>query len=106
MITLATALANGYSPNDTVQGQDPCSVPKFFGNVTTINSGDGEGGFNDLWHQTAGSVNCAFVRLSTSVGQDKVMDMAHKMGITQERLFPTSRCRSATSRPRRSRWRP
>src|SRR6478752_5411471 len=41
VITLATALANGYSPNDTVDGQDPCSVPKFFGNVTTINAGDG-----------------------------------------------------------------
>jgi membrane peptidoglycan carboxypeptidase len=88
VITLAAALANGYSPNDTVQGQDPCSVPKFFGNATTINSGDGEGGFNDLWHQTSGSVNCAFVRLSTSIGQDKVMDMAHKMGIVQQRLFP------------------
>jgi membrane peptidoglycan carboxypeptidase len=88
VITLATALANGYSPNDTIEGQDPCSVPKFFGNASTINAGDGEGGFNSLWAQTAGSVNCAFVRLSTSVGQDKVMEMAHKMGITQQTLFP------------------
>jgi penicillin-binding protein 1A len=33
-------------------------------------------------------VNCAYVRLSTSVGQEKVMDMAHRMGITQLNLFP------------------
>ncbi len=45
-------------------------------------------GSTTLWAQTAGSVNCAFVRLSTSVGQDKVMEMAHKLGITQQRLFP------------------
>ena len=46
VITLAAALMNGYSPNDTVDGQDPCSVPKVFGNASTINAGDGEGGFN------------------------------------------------------------
>ncbi len=28
-----------------------------------------------------GSVNCAFVRMSTSVGMDKVIDMAQKMGM-------------------------
>jgi penicillin-binding protein 1A len=88
VITLATALANGYSPNDSLNGSAPCSVPKFFGNASTINS-EGPGGGNEtLSFATADSVNCAFVRLSTSVGQDKVMDMAHKMGIVQQRLFP------------------
>jgi penicillin-binding protein 1A len=88
VITLAAALANGYSPNDTVDGSARCGVPKFFGNATTINS-EGEGGGNEtLWDAIAGSVNCAFVRLSTSVGQDKVMEMAHQMGITQLTLFP------------------
>ncbi len=88
VITLAAALANGYSPNDTVDGSARCGVPKLFGNATTINS-EGEGGGNEtLWDAIAGSVNCAFVRLSTSVGQDKVMEMAHQMGITQLTLFP------------------
>ena len=41
-------------------------------------------GTDDLWAATAGSVNCAFVRLATSVGQDKVIAMAHKMGITKQ----------------------
>ena len=90
VMTLAAALANGYSPNDTVEGSAPCRVPSKFPapDAFTVNAGDGEGGFGDLWTQTAHSVNCAFVRLSTSVGQDKVMDMAHAMGITQKRLFP------------------
>jgi penicillin-binding protein 1A len=83
VIGLAAALANGYSPNDTVNGS-PFSV----GNVQCVNSGDGEGGYANLWTQTAHSVNCAFVRLATSVGYDKVMQVAHDLGITQQRLFP------------------
>jgi membrane peptidoglycan carboxypeptidase len=88
VITLATALANGYSPYDTVDGSAPCSVPSKFGAAYTVNAGDGEGGYDNLWTQTADSVNCAFVRLSTSVGQDKIMQMAYDLGITQRRLFP------------------
>jgi penicillin-binding protein 1A len=83
VITLATALANGYSPNDIVNGSSPCSVPGFEG--FTVN--DEEGGGNlPLWDATAGSVNCAFVRLATSVGEGKVIDMAHKMGVTKTNL--------------------
>ena len=48
---------------------DPCSVPKFFGNATTINSETARAAVNEpCGIATAGSVNCAFVRLSTSVG--------------------------------------
>jgi penicillin-binding protein 1A len=83
VITLAGALQNGYSPNDSVDGSAPCSV-KRFGNVSTNNAEEG-GGIESLWSATAGSVNCAFVRLSTSVGQDKLIDLAHKMGIQQTR---------------------
>jgi membrane peptidoglycan carboxypeptidase len=88
VITLATALANGYSPDDSVNGSAPCGVPSKFGNATTINAEGPGGGYESLWNATAESVNCAFVRLSTSVGQDKVMQMAHDLGITQQRLFP------------------
>ncbi len=87
-MTLGAALQNGYSPNDTVNGAAPCSVPSKFGAAQTTNSEGAGGGGEPLWAATSGSVNCAFVRLSTSVGQDKVMQMAHDMGITQQRLFP------------------
>ncbi len=84
VIDLAGALQNGYSPNDQVDGSGPCGV-KRFGNVTTVNAEPSEGGMMSLSSATAGSVNCAFVRLAASVGQDKLIDLAHKMGIQQTR---------------------
>jgi penicillin-binding protein 1A len=77
--TLATILANGYSRNDQVDGTDPCSVPGF-GRESTRNAEPG-GGLMTVDKATAGSVNCAFVRMSTGVGIDKVIDMAQKMGM-------------------------
>jgi penicillin-binding protein 1A len=85
VITLAAALQNGYSPYDTVDGSSPCSVPGFEG--YTVNDEPGSGTY-DLWDATKNSVNCAFVRLATSVGEDKVIDMAHKLGITKQNLQP------------------
>ena len=91
VITLAGALQNGYSPDDIVDGTSPCSVPKIFPakDAFTVNSEPHEGGPMDLWEATAGSVNCAFVRLSTSVGQARVIKLAHDMGIQQVRPAPT-----------------
>ena len=37
---------------------------------------------------TANSVNCAFARIQLAVGFDRVIDTAHKMGITQQTLVP------------------
>jgi membrane peptidoglycan carboxypeptidase len=85
VMTLAAALENGYSPNDTVDGSTPCSVPGFDGYA--VNDEEG-GGTMDLASATAYSVNCAFVRLATSVGEDKVIAMAHKMGIAKQNLQP------------------
>ncbi len=85
VITLAAALANGYSPADTVDGSSPCSVPGFEG--STVNDEPGSGTY-DLWGATSGSVNYAFVRLATSVGEDRVIDMAHRMGIAKQNLQP------------------
>src|SRR5207249_2652575 len=41
----------------------------------------GGGGVMTINQATAESVNCAFVRLSTSVGLEKVIDMAQKLGM-------------------------
>ena len=76
--TLATILANGYSRNDQVDGTDPCRVPGFPGQTSNAEPG---GGMMTIDTATADSVNCAFVRLSTSVGLDKVIDMAQKLGM-------------------------
>jgi penicillin-binding protein 1A len=76
--TLATILQNGYSRNDQVDGTAPCSVPGFGGST---DNAEGGGGVMTINQATAESVNCAFVRLSTSVGLDKVIDMAQKLGM-------------------------
>jgi len=83
VITLGTALSNGYSPADTVDGSSPCSVAGYGGQAQNDEPG---GGILDLWTATANSVNCAFVRIATSVGEDKVIAMAHAMGIAKQNL--------------------
>src|SRR5262249_15858899 len=74
----ATILQNGYSRNDQVDGTDPCSVRGFPGQTSNAEPGEG---MMTVDTATADSVNCAFVRLSTSVGLDKVIDTAQKMGM-------------------------
>jgi membrane peptidoglycan carboxypeptidase len=96
-ITLSTAIENGYSPNDTVNGAtdsfDPvkhhpaCAIeydPWYKGKWYVTNASDGSsGGWNTLYYQTKESVNCAFARLFTSVGPPKVQAMARRLGYTR-----------------------
>jgi penicillin-binding protein 2D len=77
IVTLSTVLQNGWSRNDQVNGNDPCPVRGFEG--TTINAEGG--GTGTIQSATTGSVNCAFVRMATGVGMDKVAEMAQKMGM-------------------------
>ena len=118
-ITLATAIENGYSPKDTVNGGAPCTIkyaegtpgqPDYYpwwnvdedgpdGHKFTNASGEG-GGTADLFSQTKNSVNCAFLRLLTSVGPPKVREMANRLGTHPARSAATSR--SASARPQHS----
>jgi membrane peptidoglycan carboxypeptidase len=77
--TLGTVLQNGYSRHDQVDGSSPCTVPGF-GREGTRNA-EGDGGIMTIDAAATGSVNCAFVRMSTSIGLDKVIEMAQKMGM-------------------------
>jgi membrane peptidoglycan carboxypeptidase len=79
VVTLATILQNGYSRNDQVDGGAPCSVRGFDGSTT--NAEGGGGGNMTVQAATTGSVNCAFVRMSTSVGMEKVIAMAQALGM-------------------------
>jgi penicillin-binding protein 1A len=83
VITLAAALESGFSPNDIVDGSSPCMFPQW---GRTQNAEPG--GMGTLRQQTAGSVNCAFARTELAVGFPKLIDTAHKMGITQPTLKP------------------
>jgi penicillin-binding protein 1A len=83
-ITLATALENGFSPEDEVSGSSPCE----FGAMGKTQNAEGGGGTMTLRDATVHSVNCAYVRTSLAVGLDKVIATAHRMGIKQTTLTP------------------
>jgi membrane peptidoglycan carboxypeptidase len=81
LITLSEAIEEGYSANDTIDGSAPCRVAPDY---APFNAEGGGGGVATLRSQTVGSVNCAFVRLLTALGIDDTIDMAHRLGLTQE----------------------
>ena len=97
-ITLATALSNGYSPDDRVPGYSlhwrlgPGAGSDAFYNL----SGDCHGGDPTLTQAIAISDNCAFVRTELSLGpghygQDgvrRVINMASRMGINTSHFTP------------------
>jgi penicillin-binding protein 1A len=85
VITLAAALENGFSPADFVDGTSPCD---FGGTIGRTANAEGGGGRMTLRSATSGSVNCAYARTELAVGFDKVIETAHKMGITQTTLQP------------------
>lgn len=75
LITLATALARGYSPNDTVAGGD-CSRPPINYPNRRIN---GPGG--TLRSIVPPSRDCAFVQVEHALGSAEVARMAVEMGV-------------------------
>jgi penicillin-binding protein 1A len=85
VITLAAAMQSHFSANDLVNGSSPCDFgPTLQG---TANAEPGEGVMR-LREATAGSVNCAFANLQLAVTFPKVIEMAKKLGITQNTLKP------------------
>ena len=90
VITLATALVQRLLARTTrVDGTSPVPCPSSSRGRRAVAQQLGrrrEAVQRHLGVATADSVNCAFVRLATSVGYDKVIAMAHKMGITKQNL--------------------
>ncbi len=87
---LLAALENGYGPNDTIPGTEPCPVrmqgvqpnPYLPGNY------DGSKGVNGpIWQATAKSLNCAYIRLGLSLDADpqksldRIADVARRLGV-------------------------
>jgi penicillin-binding protein 1A len=87
-VSLTSALENGYSPNDTVSGDSPCTVsfPKDTAPgappvVYPTRNAEPGGGTESIRTATENSVNCAYVRIGASLGLDKVTEMAHRLGV-------------------------
>ena len=85
--TLVAALEAGMSPDDTILGTSPCPIPNPGSNppIWTPDNVEGQGGGTlSLTEATVNSVNCAYARLVKLVGPEKVIDVAHRMGVTNE----------------------
>jgi penicillin-binding protein 1A len=82
MITLATAIENGYSPEDRINGSSGCHIK--MPNAPDWTPGGHGGGTMTLRTAAEESINCAFARLIVGLGPDKVAAMARKMGITTD----------------------
>ncbi|HET6963883.1 MAG TPA: transglycosylase domain-containing protein [Acidimicrobiales bacterium] len=90
LFTLLTALEQGYSVYDSVDKQGPCAI-LFPGNSDLakkpIKNDDGPGGgVISLVQATAGSVNCAYIRLAHEVGLHNVISTAQALGISPKEV--------------------
>jgi len=85
VITLSAAMDSGFSPADLVDGTSPCDFGPALGKTANAEGGNGR---MTLRAATTGSVNCAYARTELAVGFNKVIDVAKKMGITQDTLKP------------------
>jgi penicillin-binding protein 1A len=81
---LAAAFENGYGPEDTVDGREPCRTVRKGRTPELYDPGNYEGSrgaVTSLTKATAASMNCAYIRLGLAVGLDKVADTAKRLGI-------------------------
>ncbi len=79
---LAALFEAGYTPRDTVRGDSPCTFPNPGGYPNPYKVKGGRGGTISIAAATRASNNCSFVRLGQVVGNDKVLDVAGRLGIS------------------------
>ncbi|MBW3555703.1 MAG: transglycosylase domain-containing protein [Actinobacteria bacterium] len=98
---LLAAMENGYGPNDTVNGSEPCPVRIKGVKPNPYEPGNYEGAkgsVGPISSATAKSLNCAFIRIGLALDDnpfeslEEVADMARRMGvhIPEDRQFGPS----------------
>jgi len=84
-MTLVTALDEGVPPGLTFDTPSPLEIKDQAGKTYDVSNYDHTGhGLLDMRHATYLSVNTYYVQLIKRVGADKVVAMAHKLGITSD----------------------
>lgn len=87
-IALAAWIAEGRSSEDLVDATAPCSfpmpAPEPAWSVDNYDGGTGEVLVTNLREATIKSSNCAYARVSLTLGPQKIVDMAKKLGIKSE----------------------
>jgi membrane peptidoglycan carboxypeptidase len=91
IFTLLAAYEAGYGPYDTVDGSSPCPIdfPGYSHDYLKRPPSNSEGptsGTFSVIAATAGSINCAFLRIAHEVGLPKIIAMAHRLGLTENFL--------------------
>ena len=88
---LAALFENGYTPEDTVSTDSPCTFPNPGGTPDPYEVDANEvrgGGVRSIAVATRQSNNCAFVRLGQVVGNDKVIEVAQRLGVDTTDMQP------------------
>jgi membrane peptidoglycan carboxypeptidase len=81
--TLAAAFEDGFPPGKVYNSASPfCSSHWLSKDHCVSNAEGGGGGYINLWQATQNSVNVVFAQLALDVGPEKIVDVAHRMGIT------------------------
>ncbi len=81
-VVLAQAYLDGFSPNDVVRADGPCSFPVGDDDAEPLTVGGSYGGAQSIEAVTRSSNNCAFVRLGLIVGPERVLELAKALGLT------------------------
>ena len=83
-ITLAAAIEAGVPPTKTYESLSPYCDPRWKSEDGCVRNAEegGAGGPMDLWTATAESVNVVFAQLALDIGPERIVDMAHRLGIT------------------------
>lgn len=89
-ITLAAALKAGVRPLTMINSSAPAEIPTK-PTPWIVNNSEGKGyGMMSLASATYASVNTVYARVCWAIGAKKVVDMAHKLGITTElKAYPS-----------------
>ncbi|MDP9442204.1 MAG: transglycosylase domain-containing protein, partial [Actinomycetota bacterium] len=99
LFVLLAAMENGYGPNDTVNGSEPCPVRIKGVKPNPYEPGNYEGSkgsVGPIAGATAKSLNCAFIRLGLALDDnpfeslEEVADMARRMGVPIDDEFGPS----------------
>ena len=83
-ITLAAAVEAGVPPTKTYESLSPYCDPRWKSEDGCVRNAEegGAGGPLDLWSATAESVNVVFAQLALDIGPERIVDMAHRLGVT------------------------
>lgn len=90
-LVLAALFEAGFTPSDRVRTDKPCTFPNVGGvpdPYVVDKGGRRGGGLRSIAVATRQSNNCSFVRLGQVVGNDKVIDVATRLGVDTSAMTP------------------